>query len=210
MAGNILPDHNGGVTGDIFCRSARLIADAEAKVEEAKKGLKEVEKRVKDDGVDLKDLRYIMKEAKGDPTQYIERLNRRTQYLAWLRAPVAKALSRIEPYDPDMADMSEEEREQYWKDQGFQAGLRADNRDTCPHDPNSRGGQCWLEGWEEGQLKNLSGITAPAKGRGRSSKKKDTPPPPPTSEEEDEADEETVSDEENDRRWGEAGRGEDE
>lgn len=174
--GAILPDHNGGVTHSVIVDYVRKLSAADKKKKEIAEEIKKIETDAKDDGLNVKDLREAIKESKGDPQEYIERQNRKAHYLRALKAPLGDALPRIEDFDHDMVGKTEEELQEIWVNQGYQAGLRADNRDTCPHAADSIGFNCWMEGYQKGQGENLDGIKGTKPKKPAKSK---APPAPP-------------------------------
>lgn len=160
-AGRVLEStDNGGVTEAVFTRHLNEHIRLEKLASEVRAKQKALKKAAEDDGVIMADMKDALKIASEDPATVIERQNRITQYANWLKAPVGAQLQMLE-MPPDQSKITDEQREQKWSDEGFQAGLLGKNRDTCPHDPNSPGGRAWLQGYEQGQKRNLGGIKGP-------------------------------------------------
>lgn len=161
MAGRVLESNdNGGVTEDVFNRHLTERLRLQKQANDIKAKLKAASKVAEDDGVSIKAMDMALKLSAEDPNEVIRRENDIRQYLVFMRSKVGEQMTLI-PEVPDTSKMSDTQREQKWEDEGFQAGLLAKNRDTCPHQPESPGFQAWMRGYEQGQERNLSGIKAP-------------------------------------------------
>lgn len=180
--------HNGGVTDTVFFHHLKALTDLEKQEMTIKAKKSAAKKAAEDDGVNWADMKYAAKQNHRPLAEQLEEYNRRLTYLKFFKLPMAAQMDFIDPNLSDTTGLTDEQREENWKSQGFQAGVLAVNRDTCPHDPNSVAGRFWLQGYEEGQAKNAAGIKAPAdeapaakkKAGGRKAKEQD--PPAPTEE----------------------------
>lgn len=151
-------DHNGGLTGDTVAKHVRAMAAAQKLIADGKDAEKAAKKAAKDDGVPVKELERALADSRMDPQALVDRENRYISMLKLLRAPVGTQFSFLDDVD-DSAALTAEQLNKKWHNEGYQAGISAKNRDTCPHDPNSEAGRAWGEGYAEGQEKNLSGIS---------------------------------------------------
>jgi ribosome modulation factor len=162
MAGRVLEsnDNGDGPTEEVFTRILNEHIRLEKEASSVRSKQKALKKKAEDDGIDMTDLKAALKLVSADPREVIAQRNRELQYARWLKAPVGEQLHMLE-MPPDQSKMSDEQREQKWEDEGWQAGLMGRDRDTCPHAPESLGFQAWMRGYDAGQRKNLSGIKGP-------------------------------------------------
>lgn len=111
-------------------------------------------KRAADDGVTKKALMAVMKERNdlaNNRDKYERTLNLYRKYLGF--PEVANLPPRPEFHDE--VDLSEEDRQKKWEEDGYVAGKLGKNRDVCPHeDPNSMGARYWMAGYDRGQKEN--------------------------------------------------------
>lgn len=154
----ILKDHNGGMTGSVFTTHFRNAEKLEKELRDVQARIKANDQKAKDDGVDIKAMKDAAKLRLKDPQAQIDHENKVTQYLRWLRTPLGEQRNFIDDLG-GTETLTGEERMKFWRNEGFQAGISARNRDTCPHDPNTEAGQEWAKGYEEGQAENAAGIS---------------------------------------------------
>ena len=161
MAGRVLESNdNGGPTKEVFDRILNehiMLEKEEGRIRAKRKTLN---KKADDDGIDMAQLKAELRKASADPNEVIRRHNIGVQYARWLNARFGDQLPLIDEL-PDASKMSDNERTVKWRNDGWLAGRTDKNRDTCPHQPESPGFNAWMEGYEEAQQKNLSGIKGP-------------------------------------------------
>lgn len=179
--------HNGGITDTVFFHHVKEWGNLESQMNSIKAKMAAAKKQAKDDGVDHADMVHAIKQSKRPLAEQTDQYNRRLSYYRFMRLPIGTHMNFVDDNISDTTGLTDEQREESWKNQGFIAGVNAVNRDTCPHDPNSVAGRIWLQGYDEGQAKNAEGIKKPTvakveaapkekAARGRKPKAKDEAP----------------------------------
>lgn len=176
----ILPDHNGGVSENTFYHHDRIIESINSQMASLRSKLGTAKKAMSDDGLDWDDYKYAKKQRARTLADQIASHNRRLSYMKFLKMPIADKLPNVDAFS-DETDLTDEQRQEKWENEGYVAAREGKGMDSNPHDPNSISGRFYNEGWRRGQEENAKGIkagpkpeTAPAptgaKKRGRPSK----------------------------------------
>lgn len=168
MANKVLNDHNGGVTENTFFHHVRALEDLKKQATSVAGKIRAQKKLAKDDGLDIGDLDWAMKQRAKTLADQVASHNRRTAYLRFWKMPLGAQIDFVDEINDETA-MTDEQRQEKWENDGYVAGLEGKGMDVAlgDHDPNSIAGRFILEGWRRGQEKLGKGI-----------KKKDPEPKP--------------------------------
>lgn len=160
MASKVLAaGDNGGVTEGTFFHHVRAIEDIKKQQSGLSGKMRQAKAKAKDDGIDIQDLEWALKQRAQSAEQQRKSHNNRVAYLKFMKMPIAEHLGAITEEISDEIGMSEEDRQKKWENDGYVAARQGDGRDKNPHDdPNSLGARYWFTGWERGQAENAKGI----------------------------------------------------
>lgn len=141
--------HNGGMSEETFFRHLAAIVAATGPRDAAAAVLRSVRKQARGDGVDLGKLDQMIKMSTWDPEEIRSHFETLQRYAAWMKMPIGTQLDLFEGI-PMAARPGFD-----WKAKGFHAattkmGVPGTPPADCPPDQM----QAWLEGWNEGQVKN--------------------------------------------------------
>lgn len=153
----VLNDHNGGVTSNVFHHHVKALADLKKQEKAIRDKIKLQKKQAVDDGIVVRDLNWAVEQADRPVAEQIQEYNRRISYLRFLKSPVGTQATLIDDFD-GVTSMTDEQRAQFWHDEGYQASATGKNRDVCTHDPNSEAGRKWMEGYQTNQDELAQGI----------------------------------------------------
>ena len=150
--------HNGGVTQELLLSHLADLNRLKSQEEKAKTAYKKARKKAKSDGIVLMDLDYAVSQAEKLPEEVIAAHNTRIQYMDWMGIPTAKMLTKVEPTDERHLELTDEERAENAKQDGYVAGREGKDQKQNPHDLNTPAGQGWMEGWHQGQKELVPGM----------------------------------------------------
>lgn len=120
-------------------------------------------KRMEKAGVDLKALALLEQLHQLDDDAALGRVKAMLRMAAWLEMPLGAQPSMFP--DPGAAEktgsaMTQALALEAARQQGYDAGRRADDVDENPHDNGTEAAVAWRKGWDEGQRANLDAMAA--------------------------------------------------
>lgn len=148
----VLKGHNGGVSEGVLYMYIGRCRALDQEIASLQGRRRELNAKMKDDGVDPSVLKTVMGELKLAPEELVEQINIVNSYRAAVRLPNHGPIDS--PEVPDAADAPK--RQAYAREQGSLAGFRGAGGDTNPWpDPTDACHQAWSQGWSDAQGKLL-------------------------------------------------------
>lgn len=148
----VLKGHNGGVSEGVLYMYIGRCRALDQEIASLQGRRRELNAKMKDDGVDPSVLKTVMGELKLAPEELVEQINIVNSYRAAVRLPNHGPIDS--PEVPDAADAPK--RQAYAREQGSLAGFRGAGGDTNPWpDPTDACHQAWTQGWSDAQAKLL-------------------------------------------------------
>lgn len=156
---------NGDVSEFVFFGILRDYEDLNKRKAKLASDEKTLRKRAKDDGVNLNDLKQVLRERALTVDEQVQAHNRRLAYRRFLKMPASAQMTFIDESLSDETGLTPEQREQKWQDIGFVAGREGKSLTDVMQgvDPNSEIGRWITTGWEAGQEENAKGIKQKAR-----------------------------------------------
>lgn len=153
----VLKGHNGGVSEGILYMYIGRCRALDHEIASLQGRRRELNAKMKDDGVEPGVLKRVMGELKLAPEELVDQINIVNSYRAAVHLPNHGPIDS--PEVPDAADAAK--RQSYAREQGSLAGFRGAAGDTNPWpDPSDACHLAWHEGWSDAQGKLLMrGIT---------------------------------------------------
>lgn len=149
-------NHNSSLSQAQFEDIVSELIDIDAEIAALKVRRKKVRQHGKARGAVMGEIDEAMKLAKMSAEELVERQQRVSTYLTYLRVPVGFQFELLngvaQVVDIDKKRPAKERKQilARVRDAGFRAAMLGDDITDNPHAPNGDAGQAWMEGWHEG------------------------------------------------------------